>query len=114
MFALMYTGSNLLPLARFLEATHDKQAFRAEEDAPAAHPMAQRSVLSALLPTAMVCFLQNHGCEKFSSVFLGEFDTPEAIWSHEMRRYMIEKIAVHIGDFSTRYDLVEWRIWVGV
>ena len=25
------------------------------------------------------------GCDKFSCIFLGEFDTPEAIWSSEMR-----------------------------
>ena len=28
---------------------------------------------------------------------LGEFDQPETIWSNEMRRLMIEKIAVHLG-----------------
>lgn len=33
----------------------------------------------------------------FSLFFLGEFDQPETIWSNEMRRLMIEKIAVHIG-----------------
>ena len=27
-FILMYTGSNLLPIGRFLTATHCKQAFR--------------------------------------------------------------------------------------
>jgi hypothetical protein len=27
----------------------------------------------------------------------GEFDQPETIWSNEMRRLMIEKIAVHLG-----------------
>lgn len=30
-FILMYTGSNLLPIARFLQLTHMKQAFRAED-----------------------------------------------------------------------------------
>lgn len=42
------------------------------------------------------------GAEKFSETYLGEFDTPEAIWNSEMRRMMIEKIASHIADFSPR------------
>lgn len=50
----------------------------------------------------MVCYLENHGPEKFAQIFLGEFDTPEAIWNSEMRRMMIEKIAAHIADFSPR------------
>ena len=42
------------------------------------------------------------GPDKFSEIFLGEFDTPEAIWSSEMRQTMIQKIAAHIADFSPR------------
>lgn len=30
-FILMYTGSNVLPIARFLQLTHMKQAFKTEE-----------------------------------------------------------------------------------
>lgn len=30
-FILMYTGSNVLPIARFLQLTHMKQAFKADE-----------------------------------------------------------------------------------
>lgn len=30
-FIMMYTGSNLLPVARFLKYTHMNQAFRSEE-----------------------------------------------------------------------------------
>ena len=55
-------------------------------------------------------FLQNKistsdmhaGADKFSETFLGEFDTPEAIWSSEMRKLMIQKIASHISDFTPR------------
>eukprot|EP01137_Pigoraptor_chileana_P031088 Opistho-2@1531 len=93
-FALMYTGSNVLPIARLFTYTHTRQAFRAEEG--------HRSVLSAALPEAMVCFLENHGPERFSEIFLGDFDTPEAIWNHEMRRHMIGKIAVHLAEFTPR------------
>ncbi|KCV70333.1 hypothetical protein H696_02660 [Fonticula alba] len=103
LFSLMYTGSNLLPLVRFWEATHDKQAYRNDDEQLfLSHPDAARSVLSPILPVAMVCYLQNHGHEKFSKIFLGDFDTPEAIWSHEMRRLMIEKIAAHISEFTPR------------
>lgn len=45
----------------------------------------QRSILGQLLPEAMVNYLENHGAEKFAQIFLGEFDTPEAIWNAEMR-----------------------------
>ena len=45
----------------------------------------QRSVLGHILPEAMVCYLENYEPEKFAEIFLGEFDTPEAIWSSEMR-----------------------------
>ena len=45
---------------------------------------------------------------------LGEYDTPEAIWSSEMRRLLIEKISCHIADFvphlhnhtMTRYSYI--------
>ena len=30
-FIMMYTGSNVLPVARFLKYTHLKQAFRSDE-----------------------------------------------------------------------------------
>ncbi|XP_035285629.1 dnaJ homolog subfamily C member 13-like isoform X1 [Anguilla anguilla] len=99
-FIMMYTGSNVLPVARFLKYTHLKQAFKSEE--ARGQDVVQRSVLSPMLPEAMVCYLENYESERFSEIFLGEFDTPEAIWSSEMRRMMIEKIAVHLADFSPR------------
>lgn len=49
----------------------------------------QRSILGQLLPEAMVNYLENHGAEKFAQIFLGEFDTPEAIWNAEMRQVTI-------------------------
>ncbi|KAJ8268464.1 hypothetical protein COCON_G00136360 [Conger conger] len=97
-FIMMYTGSNVLPVARFLKYTHLKQAFKSEE--ARGQDVVQRSVLSSMLPEAMVCYLENYEAERFSEIFLGEFDTPEAIWSSEMRRMMIEKIAAHLADFS--------------
>ncbi|XP_046608377.1 dnaJ homolog subfamily C member 13 isoform X1 [Neodiprion virginianus] len=99
-FILMYTGSNVLPVARFLQLTHTKQAFRGDENT--ASDIMQRSILGQLLPDAMVSYLENHGAEKFAQIFLGDFDTPEAIWNAEMRRMLIEKVAAHIADFSPR------------
>lgn len=99
-FILMYTGSNVIPIGRFLQETHMKQAFRSEENIP--KEMLQRSILGQILPEAMIWYLENYGCERFAEIFLGEFETPEAIWSSEMRRMMIEKIASHISDFSPR------------
>lgn len=64
--------------------------------------MLQRSILGPILPEAMIWYLENYGEEKFAAIYLGEFETPEAIWSSEMRRLMIEKIALHLSDFSPR------------
>nr|XP_050853264.1 dnaJ homolog subfamily C member 13 isoform X3 [Vespula vulgaris] len=99
-FILMYTGSNVLPIARFLQLTHTKQAFRSDDNISS--DIMQRSILGQLLPDAMVSYLENHGAEKFAQIFLGDFDTPEAIWNAEMRRMLIEKIAAHIADFTPK------------
>ncbi|KAK7507621.1 hypothetical protein BaRGS_00001556 [Batillaria attramentaria] len=99
-FIMMYTGSNVLPIARFLKYTHLKQAFRSDENTTS--DIMVRSVLGHILPEAMVCYLENYSAERFAEIFLGEFDTPEAIWNGEMRRMMIEKIASHLSDFSPR------------
>ena len=49
--------------------------------------MVSRSILGPLLPEAMIHYLENYGAEKFAEIFLGEFDTPEAIWNSEMRYF---------------------------
>lgn len=97
-FVLLYTGSNLLNIGQLLHCSHTVQAFRLEEGST----LTQRSILGQILPEAMVCYLENHGATKFAEIFLGEFDTPEAIWNSEMRRFMMEKIACHIADFTPR------------
>lgn len=101
-FIMMYTGSNLLPIGSLLAMSHANQAFRSDEKNSKKSSILQRSILSLLLPDAMICYLENYGSEKFAQIFLGEFDTPEAIWSGEMRRLMMEKIASHISDFTPR------------
>lgn len=54
----------------------------------------QRSVLGPVLPEAMVCYLENYEAEHFSEIFLGEFDTPEAIWSSEMRYIITNQMLI--------------------
>uniref|UniRef100_A0A915DHU5 GYF_2 domain-containing protein n=1 Tax=Ditylenchus dipsaci TaxID=166011 RepID=A0A915DHU5_9BILA len=98
-FILMYNGSNILPVAKFLHQTHLKQAFRST--LPKSE-LASRSVLCPILPEATIFYLEQYGAEKYAEVFLGEFENPEIIWNTEMRRYMIEKIALHVSDFSSR------------
>uniref|UniRef100_A0A914BXU0 J domain-containing protein n=1 Tax=Acrobeloides nanus TaxID=290746 RepID=A0A914BXU0_9BILA len=98
-FILMYNGSNILPIARFLYTTHMKQAFRSTLSKS---EMASKSVLCPMLPEATIFYLEEYGAEKYAEVFLGEFENPEIIWNSQMRRHMIEKIAIHVADFSSR------------
>lgn len=59
-------------------------------------------MLGNILPEAMVCYLENYSPEKFAEIFLGEFDTPEAIWNAEMRsrHLMLSKTII------TSYDVL--------
>lgn len=90
------------------------QHFKEEE---VVGDIARRSILGAILPGAMVHLLERRGiciyisttptilgCEEFTKVYLGNYDTPEAIWSREMRLFMIEKISVHLGSFPQRLN----------
>eukprot|EP01064_Diplonema_japonicum_P030924 TRINITY_DN5388_c1_g1_i1.p1 TRINITY_DN5388_c1_g1~~TRINITY_DN5388_c1_g1_i1.p1 ORF type:complete len:2479 (+),score=758.14 TRINITY_DN5388_c1_g1_i1:52-7488(+) len=92
-FSLMYMGSDIKPICKLFHLCHENQAFRSDEGT---------SVLSPMLPKAMVCFLSNYGVDKFAEVFLGEFDNPEAIWGNEMRQHLVQKIAVHLMEFSPK------------
>uniref|UniRef100_A0A0K0D2Y8 J domain-containing protein n=1 Tax=Angiostrongylus cantonensis TaxID=6313 RepID=A0A0K0D2Y8_ANGCA len=80
-FILMYNGSNVLPIARFLHYTHKKQAFRSA--LPQLEGSSQ-SILAPMLPAAAIFYLDEYGPEKYAEVFLGEFDNPEIIWSTQM------------------------------
>ena len=100
-FILMYTGSNLLPIGNFISMAHVKQAFRSEDREKGGNTPFN-TIVAQMLPDAMVAYLVNHGPDKFAEIFLGNFDTPEAIWNNEMRQFMIQKIAYHIADFTPR------------
>jgi len=104
-FICCYTGSNFKSLARLLHATHLKQHFRSGFAAAANAnelPMKDRSVLGHMLPEGLLFILVNYGAERFTEVFVGNFDTPEVIWSFEMRKHLIEMIRQHLGDFPMR------------
>ena len=72
-FILMYTGSNILPIGHFLKYTHLAQAYRSDEQQTGdKKDIYYRSVLGHILPEAMICYLENHGAEKFAQMFLGK------------------------------------------
>ena len=77
-----------------IDRSEDKEKQKSE--------LSDRSVLAQMLPEAMVAYLENYGADKFAQTFLGEYDTPEAIWNNEMRQFMIQKIAYHLSDFTPR------------
>ncbi|CAH8642884.1 unnamed protein product [Schistosoma rodhaini] len=102
-FILLYTGSNVLPIAKFLKDVHLLQALRLDEfTGSSGIDLTSRSILGNMLPDAMIAYLENHPPEKFAEIFLGDFDSPEAIWNSEMRRYMISRITSHLADFTPR------------
>eukprot|EP00551_Chaetoceros_affinis_P011437 CAMPEP_0203680424 /NCGR_PEP_ID=MMETSP0090-20130426/39233_1 /ASSEMBLY_ACC=CAM_ASM_001088 /TAXON_ID=426623 /ORGANISM="Chaetoceros affinis, Strain CCMP159" /LENGTH=1702 /DNA_ID=CAMNT_0050548483 /DNA_START=284 /DNA_END=5392 /DNA_ORIENTATION=+ len=86
-FALAYTGPNYLPIAQLIERTLMGQ---------------NQTILQKMLPEGLLNVLANHGAEKFVDVFLGRYDTPEVIWSVEMRENLIKMIEEHLGDFPKR------------
>ncbi|CCW61611.1 unnamed protein product [Phytomonas sp. EM1] len=98
-FSLIYTASDVLPLSRMLHMTHQHQSLVYHSNSDATK---RKSALAPLLPPAMVCFLVNHGPERFAEVFLGEYDTPEIIWGGGMRLHLGGKIAAHLADFLPR------------
>ncbi|KAI3379512.1 hypothetical protein SNEBB_010043 [Seison nebaliae] len=100
-FILMYTGSNIMPIAKFLKYCHLKQAYHNNEETSLSE-IVQRSILTPILPDALVCYLEHYEPEKFAEMYLGQSNNPEVIWNGEMRRRMIEKLALQIAEFSPR------------
>ncbi|XP_003371952.1 putative DnaJ domain protein [Trichinella spiralis] len=81
-FALMYSGSNIMPIAELFHCSHKMQAFCSVKNGDT---VAKRSILYSLLPEAAIFCLENYGAEKYAEIFLSEFDNPEVIWNSEMR-----------------------------
>lgn len=100
-FVMMYTGSNILPISKFLKYTHTKQSYHLSQN-QSKNIISQKSILSSILPDSLICYLYNYDEQKFSEAYLGNYENPEIIWSNEMRTYMIGRIALHLADFSPR------------
>jgi DnaJ homolog subfamily C member 13 len=104
-FALGYHGSNFIALARLLESTHLRQHFRSGFAAAANKrelAIRDRSILGHLLPEGLLFILVNYGFDRFAKVFVSNADTPEVIWTLEMRKHLVDMIAQHLGDFPRR------------
>ena len=104
-FALSYTGSDFKILSKLIHATHLKQHFKSGYAAAASEheiPMKDRSIIGNLIPEGLLFLLTNYGFERFAEVFVSNADTPEAIWTYDMRKHLIEMIKQHLGDFPLR------------
>ena len=99
-FGCRYTGNDIDALARLFYVTHLSQGFH--DTLSAQQGIAHKSVLGAILPEALITMLENYGPERFATVFTGEFDTPEVIWSAAYRRHVVSMVDQHIGDFVAR------------
>ncbi|KAH3758193.1 dnaJ protein subfamily C member 13 [Pelomyxa schiedti] len=100
-FIMQYGGSNFMSIAELLKSVHMVQRFKEEESSG---DIAARSILGGIVPSAMIHLLERRGEAEFTKVFLGNFDTPEAIWNRDMRMFLIEKISVHMGNFPQRLN----------
>jgi len=104
-FVFCYTGSNFRSLAKLLHSTHLKQHFKSGFAAAADEselPMKDRSILGHMLPEGLLFILTNYGVDRFAEVFVSNADTPEVIWTFDMRKHLIEMIRQHLGDFPLR------------
>lgn len=104
-FLCCYTGSNFQSLGRLLSDLHLKQQFRSGFAAAADETelsVKDRSILGNMLPEGVLYVLVNYGFEKFSEIFVGNFDTPEVIWNFDMRKHLVEMVRQHLGDFPQR------------
>jgi DnaJ family protein C protein 13 len=104
-FACCYQGNNFKGIAKLLHATHLEQHFRSGFSAAAGQdeiPLKERSILGQLLPEGLLHILVNYGPERFADIFVGGADTPEVIWTFEMRKHLIEMTRQHLGDFPLR------------
>jgi hypothetical protein len=104
-FALCYTGSDFRHVSKLLHATHLEQHFKSGYAAAADEselPMKDRSILGNLIPEGLLFMLTNYGVERFAEVFVGNADTPEVVWTYEMRKHLIDMIRQHLGDFPFR------------
>ena len=65
-------------------------------------PIASRSALADLLPPALITILHSYGPQRFAAVFTGHVDSPEAIWSPELRLHLCRSLDAHLCGFMSR------------
>ena len=79
-----------------IKMTHEHQVFPLRNNLKRS---GQKSYLSFILPDALVCYLSTHSAKEFAKILVGDYDTPEAIWSPEMRQYMVSQLRDHVRDY---------------
>lgn len=98
-FALMYDGNasrTIDAISCLLKMTHEHQVFPLKNNV---RRSGQKSYLSFILPDALVCYLSSHTHQEFAKILVGDYDTPEAIWSPKMRQYMVSQLKEHVRDY---------------
>lgn len=91
-FALAYCGSNLLQVAELFKATHLVQHWQGPQPSTAGLSLAQRSILGPLLPESLLYVLETHGPAAFAATLVADSDTPELVWTHEMRGQLVAQV----------------------
>ncbi|MEN2500373.1 MAG: DnaJ subfamily C member 13, partial [Marteilia pararefringens] len=93
-FMLMYSGSNIIEIIKFLRKNHLNEA-----NSDFSYQNLQASVLYHILPEALIFYLTNNTPESFMKIFLSDTKSPQVIWNSSMRKWMINKLSAHVSEF---------------
>jgi DnaJ family protein C protein 13 len=101
-FVLRYSGSNFTAASRFLKATHLAQAHWGTNIASVTGhlPLRQRSVLGDMLPESLLSILEEKGAQAFAETFTSDSDSPDIIWTHDMRQHLVQMMLQHLQGIS--------------
>jgi DnaJ family protein C protein 13 len=101
-FSFMYQGSNVAPLVQLVKDTHTMQQFQGFEDALQMNEksITKKSILSTIFPDSLVLYLHHRSTKDFVKTYLAETDTPELIWTTNMREVLQRELAQHTADFA--------------
>jgi hypothetical protein len=101
-FVLRYSGSNFTAASKFLKGTHLAQAHWGTDIASVTGqlPLRQRSVLGDMLPESLLSILEEKGAQTFSETFTSDSDSPDIIWTHDMRQHLIQMMLQHLQGVS--------------
>lgn len=101
-FMLSYPGSNFVEISQLLELCHEKQAFHSANDTVTTK-LSDNSYLGSILPESLLHTLNHYGAKAFAEAFVSENNTPELIWTYEMRtNYLLPQIHEHVAEFSVK------------